>query len=60
MLSLYNLWLGELERDNVHVIYENDIKDVLSQTDLIVIFNSGVPVDAMAYNIPSVLLENRP
>ena len=28
-----------------------------SQTDLIVTFHSGVPVDAMAYNIPSILLD---
>jgi hypothetical protein len=57
MLSLYNSWMSKTERDNIQIIYENDIKDVLSKTDLIVTFHSGVPVDAMAYNIPSILLD---
>lgn len=56
MFSSYNSRIKKLENKNIEII-ENDIKEVLSKTDLIVTFNSGVPVDAMPYHIPSILLD---
>jgi hypothetical protein len=57
MLNLYRSWARKTECDNIQVIYKDSIHKVLSQTDLIVTFHSGVPVDAISYNVPSILLD---
>ena len=57
MLSLYYSWMSKKERERIKVVSNKDIQDVLAETDLIVTFHSGVPVDAMAYNIPTILLD---
>lgn len=57
MLSLYKAWTESSKAKNVEIIYKEDINSVLAQTDLVVTFHSGVPIEAMAYEVPSVLLD---
>tara|TARA_B100000575_G_C23050522_1_gene604739 strand:- start:854 stop:1246 length:393 start_codon:yes stop_codon:yes gene_type:complete len=57
MLSLYKAWTESSKAKNVEIIYKEDINSVLAETDLVVTFHSGVPIEAMAYDVPSVLLD---
>ena len=57
MLSLYKSWIESSKVENIEIVYKEDINSVLAQTDLVVTFHSGVPIEAMAYDIPSVLLD---
>lgn len=57
MLSLYESWIKSYKDHNIEIMYKEDINNILAQTDLVVTFHSGVPVDAMSYKIPSILLD---
>lgn len=57
MLAMYKSWMSELEKKKIDVRYKENIGEILDQSNLLVTFHSGVPVDAMAYGVPSVLLD---
>ena len=57
MLSMYELWLSNYSSNSATIIYQDDIHSVLTKTDLIVTFHSGVPIDGIMYGVPSILLD---
>ena len=57
MLSLYKSWIDECDFRNIKIIHEEGINDVLARTDVLVTFNSGVAIEGMAFEIPSILLD---
>jgi hypothetical protein len=57
MLSLYKSWVDESDFINIKIIHEEGINDVLVRTDLLITFNSGVAIEGMAFEIPTILLD---
>ena len=57
MLSLYKSWVDEGDFRNVKIVHEEGINDVLLRTDLLITFNSGVAIEGMGFEIPTILLD---
>ena len=57
MLRQYQSWTKEINSDKVEIISKEDMSHVLRKTDLVVTYNSGVVLEAMACGVPAILLD---
>jgi hypothetical protein len=57
IVRLYENWVFKHKLKNFEIVINEPIERVLQASDLLVTFTSGVPIDALYFNVPSIILD---